>query len=126
MASPLAGRIILVVVVEVLIAADLERALADAGAHVVAATTAAEAIGLLEDWAWAGAVLDYALSDANCDPICEWMIERGIPFVLYTGRAETSEIARMGTVVKKPASSDEVARIMAELVSGNFHLSVEG
>jgi hypothetical protein len=117
MASPLAGKPILVAEDEVVSALDLAVTFADAGAIVVAACNCADARGLLEDWAWASAVLEYSFSDTSCDFICEWMIKRDIPLILYTGYTIGDEIAHKDTVVMKPASSDEVVRVMAELVS---------
>jgi DNA-binding response OmpR family regulator len=122
MISPLAGKLVLVVEDEVLVATELSRAFAEAGAHVVTLHNCKNALDLLTEWVWAGAIVDYNLGDANCDPLCEWFIRQNTPFIVYTGYDQVSDIASKGTLVGKPASSELLVELLGELVLDNSRL----
>src|SRR5262249_11933379 len=111
MSPSLTNKLILVVEDDVMIATDLTEAFADAGAHVVTHHNCEDALSSLGEWVWAGAILDYSLGDTNCEPLCNWLVQRGAPFIIYTGRDELGDVARSGVVVKKPASSDQLVEM---------------
>jgi DNA-binding response OmpR family regulator len=99
-----AGRTVLVIEDEPLILFDLSQALEEAGATVLPATTTDAAMRHLECPSVAAAVLDWM--DGG---ICQRLIERGLPFVIHTGRS-TSELGDRADVpiVRKPARPTEV------------------
>ncbi|MBV9783442.1 MAG: response regulator [Acidisphaera sp.] len=112
----LAGRRVLVVENEYLIAEALREALEDAGAGVlgpvpdVAAALNLLAAGAAPD----GAVLDVNLGDEMAWPVADALLARGVPFVLATGYDASVIPARYAGVrrCEKPADLDEIARAL--------------
>jgi hypothetical protein len=72
---------------------------------------------LIKSQRWAGAVLDFALCDEECTPLCEWLAEREIPFIVCTGYEEVSAPCSSGIRLLKPITSEEVVDTMAALVA---------
>lgn len=116
MTSPLQGRNVLLVEDEILIALDLGTALRDAGAEVLTVHSAAAALGRIETLSWGGAVLDFSLGDGDCGQLCNWFLDRNIPFIVHTGAERISSVCHLGTVIEKPAPSEAVVRALEELV----------
>jgi CheY-like chemotaxis protein len=116
-AYPLAGRSILVVEDEPLIALDIAGLFESAGAKVRTTNSFADALGLVAQHAWSGAVLDYRLGHDDVRGLCQFLAERGIPFMFYTGLAELPETFPGAMVVHKPATGDALLTGMSELVS---------
>lgn len=116
----LAGRRVLLVEDEVLIAMELEMALEDAGAIVLgpihslpAAIEAARTVDL------AAAVLDIDLAGRDVFPAADILRARGVPFVFHTGHGRRIELDRdypAVPVCKKPVSGDRVVRILAGML----------
>ena len=75
----LAGRQILIVEDEPLIALNLMRAFEEVGAVPLSAETLADAKVLVERDGLSGAVLDFGLGDGHADMICHRLDERRIP-----------------------------------------------
>jgi DNA-binding response OmpR family regulator len=117
MALPLQGCWILVAEDEVLVALDFRMAFEAAGAHVDVAPSLQKAMTLLEQRDWAGAVLDYSLGDGYCTPLCEWCVERQIPFIVCSGYEELSAPCSQGIRMPKPSPSEEIVRTMASLLA---------
>jgi DNA-binding response OmpR family regulator len=115
MTSILAGHSILVVEDEPLIALDVACSFETAGAQVVTAFSLDEALSLVEVRNWSGAVLDYWLNGQDCSPVCERLIERGIPFVMCTGDDQTVGPCTRVVRVTKPVSADELVRLLEEI-----------
>lgn len=87
-APSLAGRTILIVEDEYLIAIDLALRLGDLGAEIVGpAGTVAEALALVERVADTldGAVLDVNLRDERVYPVADALAARGVRFVFASG-----------------------------------------
>src|SRR4051812_43065085 len=84
-ALALCGKTVLLVEDEPMIAIEIERALAEAGANVVMASTRARALQAAEHPGLAAAVLDYRLQDGDCTSVWTRLRARGIPAVIYTG-----------------------------------------
>jgi len=99
----LAGRSVLVVEDEPLIALNIIQAFETAGAHVEAARTLAEAKFLVDRDGLSAAVLDFGLGDSEAHALCERLTTRNIPFVLHSGYAHAGEACHSGIVVPKPA-----------------------
>jgi DNA-binding NtrC family response regulator len=107
---------ILIVDDEILIALHLQSLFEEAGAKVFTTTNCEQAFAILEDQPWAGAVLDWALEFEHTDPICEWLVRRHIPFIMYTAHVRLSPICTHGTLVPKPAA-EEVVVLMQDMLS---------
>jgi DNA-binding response OmpR family regulator len=80
--TSLAGRSILIVEDEPLIALDIVDAFKRVGAVTVSARTLAEAIQMVEHDGLSAAVLDFGLRDGDTEVVCGRLTEREIPFVL--------------------------------------------
>jgi CheY-like chemotaxis protein len=112
----LAGRAILVVEDEPLIAVEIAEGLRGAGASVVLAHCLSEALPLADSHDLSAAVLDFGLRDDDARAVCERLNARDIPFVLYTGYAHAHEACRRGLHLPKPASQEELIGAVASLV----------
>ena len=84
--TALAGRCILVVEDEPLIALDIAARLEVAGARVVSASHLEKALGLAECPELAAGVLDFDLGKTDSRPVCWKLVDRQIPFVFHSGR----------------------------------------
>lgn len=82
----LAGRRILVVEDEALIALWIAEILEGSGALVIGPVgSAAEALALLKRESVDGAVLDYKMPDGTTEPVADLLAAHGVPFVFATG-----------------------------------------
>jgi DNA-binding response OmpR family regulator len=100
----LAGRSILIVEDEPLIALEIVDAFEGAGAIVKSARTLAQAKCLVEQDGLSGAVLDFGLGDGDADALCGRLTARNIPFVIHSGYDHVRDACRSGIVVPKPAN----------------------
>lgn len=120
--QPLAGRRILVVEDEWLVAAEIERMLEGAGALVLGpAYSIEEALALLRDGAPPdAALLDVNLRGAMVTPVAQALDERGVPFALVTAYA-VAELGeprlRQAPRVGKPFAAATLVRAVARLGS---------
>jgi DNA-binding response OmpR family regulator len=112
----LAGRSILIVEDEPLIALDIVDAFKKAGAVTFSARTLAEAIDMVEHDGLSAAVLDFGLGNDHSEVVCRRLTERDIPFVLHSGYTHASDSCRGGTVVSKPAPPDRLVTTVAGLL----------
>jgi len=87
----LAGRSILVVEDELLVALEIESCLQAAGASMLVARRLREAQALAERPDVSAAVLDFGLGHGDTGALCEHLNARGIPFVVYTGYPQLGE-----------------------------------
>jgi DNA-binding response OmpR family regulator len=99
MDRPLAGRSILIVEDEPLIAIDIQIVFEAAGAKTTLARTLRAALVAAEAADLSAAILDHALGDGNSAQLCERLKERDIPFLIYSGFKEFD-----GAHVEKPAT----------------------
>jgi DNA-binding response OmpR family regulator len=81
MTSKVAGRSILIVEDEPLIAMEIVDAFKAAGAVVTATFSFKQALVLVEHDGLAAAILDHALGDDDSSQLCARLKERDIPFV---------------------------------------------
>ncbi len=113
--AQLNGCVVLVVEDEPLVSLNLADVLSAAGAHVVCATKACEAIQSAQRVKITAAVLDINLGDHDCLAICRYLGERGIPFLFHTGYNAALHGWNNVPVVKKPATSHEMTAAVERL-----------
>jgi CheY-like chemotaxis protein len=116
----LAGRRILVVEDEYLIADDLCEALSSAGAEIVGPIpTVSGAIACIaEDQRLDAAVLDVNLRGVMIFPVADALNARGIPFVFATGYDDAAIPERFADAqrLRKPAGTGSVAAALQPLL----------
>lgn len=116
-ARALAGRRILVVDDEPLVALLIEDLLEDAGAEVVGpASSVAGALGLIESKAPDGALLDVNLEGELVYPVARVLSQLGVPFAFVTGYGllGVDPAFRSVTVLAKPLQLTGFADRVAE------------
>ena len=115
-ATPLAGRLVLIVEDELLIALDLQTALRSAGAKVVSAGYVEAGLYMSDHPALSAAVVDLRLGKGDGATVCQRLQRLGIPFVVHT--AYSAEDVRRhcptAPIIKKPARPE---LIIAALMS---------
>lgn len=106
--SALAGKRVLVVEDEAIIAGMIEDMLTDLGAAVVGpAGTLAKAVELASSETIDAAMLDVNLRSERIEPVVETLRGRGVPFVLATGYGAAAAVGMDGAiVVEKPFTRD--------------------
>jgi DNA-binding NtrC family response regulator len=108
---PLAGKSVLIVEDEALIALNIESCLQNAGAAVFMANSIVSAQSALDEGIpFDAAVVDLLLADGNASPLIQILSERGIPVVISTGdevdRGQPA-LSKAVAVLQKPyAESD--------------------
>jgi two-component sensor histidine kinase len=115
----LRGSRVLIVEDAVLLALELETALAEAGAEVVGpAYELEEALALL-DRPVDAAVLDANLNGRSVTPVAEALAARRVPFVFATGYGDTGGAPGGfdAPVIRKPYDVTQVAAAVAQLLS---------
>jgi DNA-binding response OmpR family regulator len=104
----LTGVTVLVVEDDPLLAMDLETTLVGAGAVVVGLCRTLDEAMLRADGAdFVVAVLDFGLGSDTVSPLARRLFDRGVPFVLYTGKSRHEPSLaewRDCSIVEKPAS----------------------
>jgi DNA-binding NtrC family response regulator len=107
--NSLSGVRVLVVEDDPLLLMDLEETLEGAGAVVVGlCQTLREAIRRSDVADFSVAVLDFRLGSETISPVARRLVNRGVPFVLYTGQSRHEPgLAewRHCSIVEKPAPS---------------------
>jgi DNA-binding NtrC family response regulator len=117
---PLGGRRILICEDEYLIALDLEKAFAEAGAEVVLALTLTEAVKCVAEDGISAAVLDIRLGRLTTEPAADLLVGRNVPFIFYSGQAPP--LAMRGKypevpVLAKPTSPHVVVETVARVAN---------
>ena len=123
MTAILAGRRILVVEDEMLVAMSIEDTLVDAGGEVVGpAPTVGRALGLLQDEAKIDAVvLDMNLQGHSGLPVADACDERSIPFLILSGYGDTalSGTRHAAPILSKPFASAVLVKALTTLFEGS-------
>jgi DNA-binding response OmpR family regulator len=114
--SSLAGRSILIVEDEPLIAINIAAAFEKAGAIVVAARSLREAVRRVEEDGLSAAVLDFGLGDGDADVLCGRLKERAIPFILHSGYAHVGNACHGGIVIPKPANPEALIEALQDVL----------
>ena len=111
----LAGRSILIVEDEPLIALDIGQAFENVGAVVFTARSLNDAVRLVEQDGLSAAVVDFGLGDGDADALCGRLNDRSIPFILHSGYSHTPQ--ESAVVIPKPASPATLVDAIAELLT---------
>ena len=114
---PLAGRVILVIEDEPLIAIDIQQAFEDAGAKTMTTRTLAAAMLAIEDPDLSAAIVDHALGDGDSSELCERLKERGVPFITYSGFANIDGPCAGAPHVNKPATPTVLVTTVTALLA---------
>jgi len=117
----LKGLPILVAEDEHLVAMDLVQAIEDADGRVVGpVATVAEAMALLSSEAIEGAIIDANLADRDATPLAVALMDRSVPFVIYTGSDAPPQLDALRAellIVAKPARPIRVLAALLQRVS---------
>ena len=104
----LKGATVLVVEDEPLIAMDIAFALKGSGAHVTTTNRVKNALLLVEHGDLTAAILDHALRDGESASLCEHLIARRIPFLMYRGFPILDGPGKDAPHLAKPASHEQL------------------
>jgi two-component sensor histidine kinase/PAS domain-containing protein len=118
--SDLAGRRILVVEDEVIVAWALEDMLAGLGCAVVGpAARINQALTMIEAEAFDAAVVDVNLDGEKSYPVVDALTARGVPFVFSTGYGKAGIAAKYGafTVLQKPYAISKLGDALSRLLN---------
>jgi light-regulated signal transduction histidine kinase (bacteriophytochrome)/CheY-like chemotaxis protein len=119
----LAGRRVLLVEDQLVIALDAEQMLAECGAVAVdTAATASEALNLIRAAAPDAAVLDVNLGSGNSFPIADELMLRGIPFVFATGYGDSGMIPPSMVeipIVRKPFTPSGLCEALSKVLTAD-------
>jgi DNA-binding response OmpR family regulator len=117
MERPLAGRIILIIEDEPLIALDIRETFEDAGARVILARTVAAALVAIQEPGLSAAIIDHALGDGDSSEICERLNRMNVPFIMHSGFAHLNGACADAGHVLKPATPTVLVATVAGLVA---------
>ena len=115
---PLRGCAILIVEDEPLIALDLHAALHAAGAGIIAATSAQEALRLISRNEISAAVIDVRLGTQDSLKVCQALFHHRVPFLFYMAYADADLVKAWPEVpvLLKPARSQEIVAEIEALI----------
>ena len=89
--TEIAGRRILVVEDEMLIALLIEDAVKDSGGEIVGpASTLEKALKLAEEGEFDAAILDVTIRGGKVYPVADLLLARGVPFVFASGHGDSA------------------------------------
>ena len=116
----LAGCLIVVVEDDPLISVDVQSALREAGATIVAATDTTDAVRLVASSKLSAAVLDVDLGDLDCWVVCRLLARGNVPFAFYTGYTQSQVFTDWpdAPVLAKPASHRQLIAAVTGLLRG--------
>src|SRR5262245_58568670 len=114
---PHAGRSILVVDDNPIIAMDVVQCLQAAGAFVSEARSLCDALSKVESPQLSAAVLDHALNDGDASQICDRLDKRNIPFVVYSGYDYVEGPCSEGEHVRKPVPPKVLVQAVVDLLT---------
>ena len=114
--ADLTGQTVLVVEEQPIVALDLRTALEDAGAKVVVARDAAEALASIKRSAFTSAVLDLRPSSDDHRRIARALNKKGVRFVFHaTLPPEDVTTVRGAPVFQKPTRAQDIVKALANL-----------
>jgi len=115
----LQGTRILIIEDEFLIAMELERLLADAGAETICpCRTVEDALLATENNSFSAAILDFCIGQQIVTPVAHRLASRGVPFIFYTAQTVEDTIRSEWPtcqIISKPAHSQDILNAIASL-----------
>jgi DNA-binding response OmpR family regulator len=115
------GHVILLVEDEPFILMELQQALEEAGARVLATRSVQEALELLAIDTITASILDFKLQGGTADDLCHRLIELNVPFVIYSGYTNVEGACSKWDIVAKPADARLlVTRLLGVLVANGM------
>ena len=119
----MAGRHILIVEDELLLALDLQSIVEDIGGAVLGPASSIEtALALLGDTKPDAALLDANLRGRRVTPVAEALKRRGIPFAMVTGYgrlAMAEPILQQAPRVRKPFNAEDIRAALVVMLDGS-------
>ena len=116
----LAGQTILVVEEQALVALDLQTALEQAGAEVVVARNATEALARINEFDFAAAVVDWRPGSEDHRVVARALKQEQVRFLFYaTHPPEDVTTVRGAPIFLKPGRPEEIAQALVLLVGGS-------
>jgi two-component sensor histidine kinase/PAS domain-containing protein len=118
--TPLAGRQVLVVEDEVILAWALDEMVSDLGGAVIGpAARVAQALELIRENALDAAILDVNLSGEKCYALADELVARGVPFLFATAYSHEGIPPRYQghPRLQKPFTRQELGQAMAALLA---------
>lgn len=118
--SGLAGKRVLVVEDEPIVAMMVEDMLIDMGAEVIGpASTLERAIALVEEQPLDAALLDVNLGEKRSNEVAALLHRRGVPFIFATGYGDAGMAAfAEAPVLQKPYREAQLAAMLEEVTGG--------
>ncbi len=119
--SMAAGRRVLIVEDEMIIALEIEETLLGLGIQVIGPASRLDtALQLAAEPAIDAAILDVNIRGGNTYPIADMLAERGIPFVFCSGYSDwaLAERHRSRPRLAKPYSSKDLEDLVLQLLGG--------
>lgn len=115
--TTLNGQTILVVEEQPLIARDLQVALENAGAEVLVARDAADALSRLAQFDFSAAVLDWRPDTSEYRTVTRWLREDGVRFLFYAARPPADVLTECREpILLKPAPPEKIVKALAQLI----------
>jgi DNA-binding response OmpR family regulator len=115
----LAGQTILVIEEQPLIALELQTALEAAGAEVVVARDAADALARIEQFGFTAGVIDWRPASEDHRVVARALKQRKVRFLFYaTNPPEDVTTVRGAPIFLKPARPEEIVKALALLTRG--------
>jgi CheY-like chemotaxis protein len=117
--GPLAGKRVLVVEDEPLIAMVLEDVIADLGGASATAATVAAATSLITVERFDAAVLDLNLNGETSRSLSAQLREHGVPFAFATGYGVAADDTGDAPIIPKPYTPEDLAQALCRLLGKN-------
>ena len=118
LATSLAGRSILIVEDEPLIAMDIADAFTHAGARVVQVRSLKDALVAAEDPTISAAIIDHMLNDGDSTGLCERLSERNILCLVHSGYPKIERMLPDALHVPKQADPQLLVTMVSALLEG--------
>jgi DNA-binding response OmpR family regulator len=99
-----------------LVADKLRSAFEAVGARALVAKTARAALAVADQPELAAAVLD-----SQSDELWPILRRRGVPFLIYSARADLNDVSPRAPIIRKPARTEEVLAAVAGLLRSHDH-----
>ena len=121
MDSPLAGRAILIIEDDVLVALDIQQTFEQQGAAITTARTIAAALLAIEDPSLSAAIVDHALGDGDSSVLCQRLKERDVPFITYSGHSNLDGACAGTKHLTKPTSGSLLVSTVKSMLAERQH-----